>query len=468
MPTPLALARQIATRVHLRDIMIAPQADFAADLVQLSQADSNNEKARVTEARMDLVAMYGLDGYTEKPFAFANGIAVIPVHGSLINRFTHSWGFITGYNFIQNQLRAALDDDDVKAIVFDCNSRGGEVNGLFETADEIYLSRGKKPIVAMVDTDSYSACYAVASSCDRIIMTPSGGGGSIGAMCLHISMEKMLDNFGVKVTPIFSGDHKVDGNPYKDLPEAVRLDIQKSVDESRASFVSLVSRNRSIAEQVIFDTQARCYRATEMLELGLIDDILTPSQAAIRLLNELDSSPDDIEEDSMTPAEQLAAAQATLAAHAAAPTAEQLASAQALVNAAAQPAAPAAAAPVAAPAPAAAAPAASTAAQVDPAAAQQAERQRCQGIVGCEEAKGKETLASHLAFNTTMSVEDAKKTLAASGPATVQQASDDPLKQLMDTGSQPNVGADGDAPNQQAENPLLAAYALANGKPLGA
>lgn len=473
MPTPLALARQIATRVHLRDIMIAPQADFAADLVQLSQADSNNEKARVTEARMDLVAMYGLDGYTEKPFAFANGIAVIPVHGSLINRFTHSWGFITGYNFIQNQLRAALDDDDVKAIVFDCNSRGGEVNGLFETADEIYLSRGKKPILAMVDTDSYSACYAVASSCDRIIMTPSGGGGSIGAMCLHISMEKMLDNFGVKVTPIFSGDHKVDGNPYKDLPEAVRLDIQKSVDESRASFVSLVSRNRNIAEQVIFDTQARCYRATEMLELGLIDDILTPSQAAIRLLNELDSSPDDIEEDSMTPAEQLAAAQATLAAHAAAPTAEQLASAQAVVAAAAQPAAPAAAAPAAAapaaaPAPAAAAPAASTAAQVDPAAAQQAERQRCQGIVGCEEAKGKETLASHLAFNTTMSVEDAKKTLAASGPATVQQASDDPLKQLMDTGSQPNVGADGDAPNQQAENPLLAAYALANGKPLGA
>jgi signal peptide peptidase SppA len=468
MPTPLALARQIATRVHLRDIMIAPQADFAADLVQLSQADSNNEKARVVEARMDLVAMYGLDGYTEKPFAFANGIAVIPVHGSLINRFTHSWGFITGYNFIQNQLRAALDDDDVKAIVFDCNSRGGEVNGLFETADEIYLSRGKKPIVAMVDTDSYSACYAVASSCDRIIMTPSGGGGSIGAMCLHISMEKMLDNFGVKVTPIFSGDHKVDGNPYKDLPEPVRLDIQKSVDESRASFVSLVSRNRAIAEQVIFDTQARCYRATEMLELGLIDEILTPSQAAIRLLNELDSSPDDIEDDPMTPAEQLAAAQATIAAHAAAPSAEQLASAQALVAAAATPAAPAA---PAAPAPvAAAAPAASAA--IDPAAAQQAERQRCQGIVGCEEAKGKEQLANHLAFNTTMSVDDAKKTLAASGLSTAPsaKAEDDALKQIMDNSSQPNVGADapGGAPNGQAENPLLSAYALANGKPLGA
>jgi signal peptide peptidase SppA len=470
MPTPLALARQIANRVNLRDIMIAPQADFAADLVQLSQADTNSEKARVVEARMDLVAMYGLDGYTEKPFAYANGLAVIPVHGSLINRFTHSWGFITGYNFIQNQLRAALDDDDVKAIIFDCNSRGGEVNGLFETADEIYLSRGKKPLVAMVDTDSYSACYAVASSCDRIILTPSGGVGSIGAMCLHVSLEKMLDNFGVKVTPIFSGDHKVDGNPYKDLPENVRLDIQKSVNESRATFVSLVARNRAIEEQVIFDTQARCYRATEALELGLIDEILTPSQAAIRLLNELDSSPDDIEDDQMTPAEQLAADQATIAAAAAAPSAEQLAAAQARIAAAA-PATPAV------PAAPAAAPAASAA--VDPAAAQQAERQRCQGITGCEEAKGKEQLANHLAFNTSMSVEEAKKTLAASGPAAApvattekpnNEAAADPFKQKMDNDQQPNVGADGDLASQQAneQNPLLAAYAVVHGKPLGA
>lgn len=470
MPTPLALARQIANRVNLRDIMIAPQADFAADLVQLSQAETNTEKARVVEARMDLVAMYGLDGYTEKPFAFANGLAVIPVHGSLINRFTHSWGFVTGYNFIQNQLRAALDDDDVKAIIFDCNSRGGEVNGLFETADEIFLSRGQKPLVAMVDTDAYSACYAVASSCDRIIMTPSGGGGSIGAMCLHVSLEKMLDNFGVKVTPIYSGDHKVDGNPYKDLPEAVRLDIQKSVDESRASFVSLVSRNRAIEEQVIFDTQARCYRASDMLELGLIDEILTPSQAAIRLLNELDSSPDDIEDDLMPTPAELAAAQATVAAAAATPTAEQLAAAQAVIAAGATPAAPAAAAPAPA---VATAPATSAAAPVDAAAAAQAERQRCQGITGCEEAKGKEQLANHLAYNTSMSVEDAKKTLAASGPAAAaapaaDQANANVFQHAMDTTANPNVGADGDKPNQQAENPLLSAYALVHGKPLGA
>jgi len=452
MPTPLALARQIAHRTNLNPVMIAPQADFAADLIQLSQTNTADENARVIESRADLVAMYGIDGYAEKPFAFANGIAVIPVHGSLINRFTRSWGFVTGYNFIQNQLRAALDDDDVKGIIFDCNSPGGEVNGLFETADEIYLSRGQKPMIAMIDTASYSACYAIASSCDRMILTPSGGVGSIGAMCMHVSYESMLEEAGIKVTPIYSGTHKVDGTPYKDLPESVRAEIQVAVDASRATFVSLVARNRGMEEKVIFDTEAACYRATEALAMGLVDDVMTPSQAAIRLLNELNGSP-ETEDDDMTPEQIAAAAQAaTLAA-----------------------AAPAAAAPAAA---APAAPAVAAAAATDAAALQQAERTRCQGIMNCEQAKGKETLANHIAFNTNMSIEEAQQMLAAAPAATVAAApavaapaasADDPFREAMNNGQQPNVGADGQPVKADADaaNDLLGAFALATGVKLG-
>lgn len=447
MPTPLALARQIANRVNLNPVMIAPQADFAADLIQLSNSSTADESARVIESRMDLVAMYGIDGYAEKPFAFGNGIAVIPIHGSLINRFTRSWGYVTGYNFIQNQLRAALDDDDVKGIIFDCNSPGGEVNGLFETADEIYLSRGKKPMIAMIDTASYSACYALASSCDKMILTPSGGVGSIGAMCLHVSFEELLTKNGIKVTPIYSGSHKVDGTPYKDLPESVRAEIQIAVDASRDSFVSLVSRNLGMEEQVIFATEAACYRATEALSMGLVHEVLTPSQAAIKLLNELNGSP-ETEDDDMTPEQQAAAA----ALQAAAPAAPVVA------------AAPAVAAPVVAAAP-------------DAAALQKAERERCLAITGCAEAKGKETLASHIAFNTNMTAEEAKGMLAAApaagvvaaAPAAAAPVVATTFQQAMDNGQQPNVGADGvPAGDQNANNvnPLLSAYADVYGKQL--
>jgi capsid assembly protease len=419
--------------------MIAPICDFASDLVQLAGSNAEQEKAAQPDNRMELCAMYGIDGYTEKPFAFAGGIAIIPIHGSLINRFSHSWGFVTGYNFIRNQLKAALDDDDVKVIVFDVNTYGGEVAGCFETADEIFLSRGDKPLIAMVDTNCYSAGYALASSCDRIIVTPSGGVGSIGAMCMHVSLEKMLDNFGVKVTPIYSGSHKVDGNPYKDLPESVRAEIQTGVDSSRDLFVSLVARNIGLSEKVIYDTQAATYRTPEALAMGLIHEIATPSEAALKLLTQLNET---LEEDDM-------------------PTAEELATAAALKTEAA----------------AAAAPAVIPAAPADAAAAKNAERQRCASITQLPEAAANPALANHLAFNTEMSVTDAQATLAAAGPAKTAAApapvvapaagpKADKFAEAMDSQQQPEVGADGDLAVQRenASKPganLLASLALA-------
>lgn len=459
MATPLALAMQVANRVNMREVMLAPMADFASSLVQLAGANVAEQKAAALDMRAELVAMYGMPGYVDKPFAFANGIAVIPIHGSLINRFSQCWGFVTGYQFIQNQLRMALDDDDVKAIIFDCNSPGGEVTGLFETADEIFLSRGEKPLVAMIDTASYSACYALASSCDRMILTPSGGVGSIGAMCLHVSVAKMLEMDGVKVTPIYSGSHKIDGASYMDLPEPVRVEIQQAVDESRDSFVSLVSRNTGLSEKVIFDTEAACYRANEALALGLVHEILTPSQAAIAIINELERSPDETEDDEM-----LTDAQKAVLAAAGMPVTGATADA-----------------PVVAPAPAAAAPApaAATPAAPDATAIQQAERARCLSITGSAEGKANTQLAQHLAFNTQMSADEAVATLKAAGPAavaaptTVKPAENaeapNAFAQAMNNGEQPNVGADltTDQQQQQAAKPganLLAALSMATGQ----
>lgn len=109
-----------------------------------------------------------------------------------------------------------------------------------------------------------------------------------------------------------------------------------------------------------------------------------------------------------------------------------------------QPTAPAAA-PVAPAAPAAAAPVpAAPAASPDAAAT---ERARIQGIVGSDEAKGRDALAQHLAFNTTMSVEDAKKALAASPVA----GAANPLAAAMSTVANPKVGVDAGTSGEPAK-----------------
>lgn len=451
------IARQVMGRINGACSLIAPMADIAGDLMQLSQADREKENKRAEEHRTELCAAYGYapSPTVNKPFAYADGVAIIPVHGSLINRFGQSWGFVTGYNFITSQLRMALADDDVKAIILDCNSPGGEAAGCFETSDAIYEARGDKPIVAVVDSNSMSACYAIASAADKIVVTPTGSVGSIGVVAMHVSMEGMLEKAGFKVNLIYSGEHKVDGNPFQDLPDSVRADIKRGVDASRGKFASLVARNRGLDVEAVLKTEAAVYRTEEALQLGLIDEVATPQNAVLNLFNELSGSTNDDPENDMPP-EDNAQAPAT----AAAPTA----------------AAPAAAAPAAA-APAAAAPA------VDQSAVQAAERQRCSGILTCEAAAANPGLANHLAFNTSMSVDEAKQMLAASAPAQAAAAPaaaapaaaapTNAFAAAMNSGQQPNIGANaegqqaaGGASDEKSASFILASYKQATGQDL--
>lgn len=444
------IARQTLARMHNREQAIAPQyeAGFSADMSSLANVDPVVAQEKfMNQVRAELCEAYGLRAATQnKPFAFSNGIAIIPVHGSLINRFGGCYSFLTGYNFIRAQHNAALVDPDVTHIVHDHNSFGGEVAGCFELGDDIYNSRGEKPIIAMVDSNCYSAAYAVASAADRIIITPSSGVGSIGVRAMHVDMSQALKADGVKVTFIYSGDHKVDGNPYEALPASVKADIQKGVDKSRALFVAHVARNRGIDSKIVYDTEAQSYRAEEALQLKLVDAIAAPA-AALELIMSEDwwDTPDASQEDAnlsttentMATPEDLA----TLRANAAAATAA-LATAEAAAAASA-PAAPAAA-------PAAAAPAAAAAAAPSADTIRAEERARVSGITTSEHAVGREKMANHLAMNTNHSVADAVALLQVApkeGATTVTPpaaaAAPNVFEQAMSNAAHPKVGADG-------------------------
>jgi capsid assembly protease len=398
-------ARAALERMNLREVAIAPfYAGLAADLHAMAATDPKKGHEDFMARRAELCAAYGYTGQTQnKPFAFANGLAVIPVSGSLINRFGGSWSSVTGYNFIRSQMAAAEADADVLGIVFDLNSYGGEAAGCFElSADIAALS---KPTLGVIDSNCYSACYAIGSAMDKLVITPSGGAGSIGVVAMHASFEKMLSDSGIKVTFIYSGDHKVDGNPYMDLPDSVRKDIQAGVDKSRQAFAALVADNRSLDVKAVLDTEARTYRADDALRLGLVDAIATPTEAVQAFLSGLSGSRSTtVKGTSMTTKTQE-------------PGGDTSAADQAALQKAASD-------------------------------ARTAERARMSGIQGCDEAKGREKLANHLAMNTDMSVDAAKAILAASPKAEAatpkaEVSAVNPFQAAMDATPNPKVGADG-------------------------
>lgn len=429
-------ARSALLRLHHREAAIAPHyTGFAADMHALALANAEAMEAEFVARKVELVAAYGLEPEQQnKPYAFSQGVAIIPVHGTLLNRFAHSWGFVTGYNFIRQQTALAGQDPDVKGIFYDTNTYGGEAAGCFECSADIKRLANGKPTLTSVDSNCYSAGMALACGTDRIVCTPSGGVGSVGVVAMHISVEKMLDKLGVEVTFIHAGAHKVDGNPFEKLSPAVKADVQKSIDKSMSAFVKVVADGREMTEKEVRDTEARTYRADDALSIGFIDAIASPQEAMLAFLGELSgSNPQPRKKESaMSTANQQPAATTPNAA-----TAES-----------------------------------TNTAAVDTAAIVKAERARMSGIQGCEEAKGREDLAKHLAFNTSMSVDDAKAVLVASpkaAAATAPAATVNPLAAAMEaTGGGPKVGATDTTAGPAADGATSpAASILANAKLAG-
>lgn len=392
--------------------LIAPQ--HAQGIATLASAPERTDERSMAAGLQCAQSFYsGAD--KGKPFPFAGGIAVIPVWGALLHRDRWCDEYATGYNYIESRLAAALGDDDVKGILFDINSYGGHVAGNFELCEQIYSARGKKPMVALVDRCALSGGYSVASAVGRIIATPSGSAGSIGVVLTHMSYEKLMENMGVKVSFVFAGAHKVDGNPYEDLPDDVRAALQASVEKSYEKFVSLVARNRGIDPEAVRKTEARVYDADEAKVLGLIDEVMAPKDAFASFLSEVSNA------STPTSEAQTMSDQNNGTGGSDAPDIKAVET-----------------------------------------AAASAEQARIAGIINSEEAKGRESLASHFAFGTRMSAEDAVKALAAA-PKAEEKKAEAPAAggnalaaAMAATGGGANVPADGgEGEEEQAKGSTL-------------
>lgn len=438
---PMLLAPEFVG--HLRSLATAyPDNGVLASLVATIAGGMGLPVARVREdifnSHDQLCGSFGMGPSDRtKPFAFAQGMAIIPVTGALVHRDNYSDAYGTGYDFIASRFSMALADPDVQGIVFDVNSGGGHVRGNFELCDMIYASRSVKPTLALVDGGAYSGGYSIGSSASKMSLTQSSGAGSIGVLMMHASVEDLLAKHGIDITLLHAGAHKVDGNPFQKLPQDVQTRFQASIDKSYEKFVSLVARNRGLDAAAVRATEAACFDAEEALALNLIDAIQTPADALAAFRQELQGS------------NTLALSGANNMSNATAPGAAAVVAAPAVVE-------PAAAAPAAAPAVVAA-----------PAALD--EKARIKSITTCDEAKGRETLANHFAFDTDMSVDAARAALAAA-PSTVAPAAATgatPFAAAMDGTPNPNVGAGGEAGKEISKGDRMAeAWAQTTGSKL--
>lgn len=228
------------------------------------------------------------DAGDDREYSVIDGIAVIPVQGTLLKKesFMSAWSGSSSYEQIQRQVANAVADAGVSAILLDIDSPGGETSGCFDLADYIFSVRGEKPVWAVANDIALSAAYAIASSTSKIYLNRTGAVGSIGVYALHMDQSGFDKDLGVKYTYVFAGARKVDANPHEALSDRAASDIQDEVDREYGIFTDTVARNRKATKKEIVGTEASVLWADNAIplladELGTLDDAMMALRGVI-------------------------------------------------------------------------------------------------------------------------------------------------------------------------------------------
>ncbi len=217
------------------------------------------------------------------PFHVVEGIAIIPVEGTLVHKggWVGSQSGETSYQGLQAQIAMARRSPEVRGAVFEVDSYGGEVNGGFETAAAMQMLSREKPTLSILTDHAYSAGYLLASQARSVVMPEFGGAGSIGVIMIHADYSAWLAQEGIKVTIVRAGAKKASGNPYEALDTELAARWQATAEKMREKFAETVAKGRGnrITKAGALATQADVYDAPEAVSVGLVDAIGDPLEA---------------------------------------------------------------------------------------------------------------------------------------------------------------------------------------------
>ncbi len=271
----------MSQRFHNRPLMISEEVIENMNLRQMTTIEI--EDGRVSAAAMWSSVYAG----ERKPYTMQDNIAIIPVNGTLYHKVDWAGYSYTGYDWIRNMIEFAKNDQDVDGIVFDFTTGGGEVDGAFETAQIISELGLVKPTLGLANSYAYSAGYLLLAATNKINITATGGVGSIGVVTRHMDVSEAMSDAGYKLTFIYKGKHKVDGNMYEPLPKDVRTRIESRLDVPYNLFVDAVATYRSMDSQSVRDTEAETFDAQEALSLGLVDTVGSSDDAIAAFVAEI-------------------------------------------------------------------------------------------------------------------------------------------------------------------------------------
>lgn len=223
-------------------------------------------------------------------------IAVIHAQGTIIGRrndVNPLLGLTMGHESIIAEFRRARLDEDVAAIVFRVDSRGGDALGSDLMGHEVEITVGVKPVVVSMVDVAASGGYHISYRASKIVADPMTITGSIGSISGKINMKDFYDKLGITFDHVERGPMATIESDLQDFTPEERARFEENHWNGFNDWLRDVAEHRDMsfedAEQL---AHGRVWTGRQAVANGLVDEI-GDLKHAIELAGQLAGIPAD-------------------------------------------------------------------------------------------------------------------------------------------------------------------------------
>jgi protease-4 len=183
-------------------------------------------------------------------------------------------GTSMGSNTVSAAFRSAVADDDVKAIVFRVDSRGGSYVASDTIRREVVLARrAGKPVVVSMGEVAGSGGYFVAMAADTVLAQPTTLTGSIGVFGGKAVLDGLLSRIGIGTDPVADGANALMFSARRRYDESQLALLERWLDRVYDDFTAKVAADRGLSREHVHDVaRGRVWTGADAREHRLIDD----------------------------------------------------------------------------------------------------------------------------------------------------------------------------------------------------
>jgi protease-4 len=201
---------------------------------------------------------------------------------------------VLGSESLIQSIRAARDDDSVRAIVLRIDSPGGSAVASDAIWREVVLAAEEKPVVASMSDLGASGGYYIAMAADAIVAQPATLTGSIGVVAGKIATGGTYQKVGVTLEPVSNGRFAEIYSPVTSFTDDERVKMQEHIDAIYEQFLTKAAEGRETTRDAIHEVaQGRVWTGRQAKAHGLVDELGGLSRAIAIAKEKVGLEPDE-------------------------------------------------------------------------------------------------------------------------------------------------------------------------------